>query len=68
MTNTVISIQETPSFLKSSEAARLLRVSTRTLRAYRHRGHGPAYAAFGGVYRCRRADIDAFVASSLKNN
>lgn len=48
------------------EAAEVLRLSTRTVREYVHRGEIEG-RVIGGRWRCRRADLDAFFANAPRN-
>lgn len=48
------------------EAARYLGVSERTIEAWRVAGCGPAYVALGRRRLYRRTDLDAFVASRVR--
>lgn len=44
-------------------AARLLKVSRRTLQRWRQRGNGPRYVVVGGTVRYRRKEVDAWILS-----
>ena len=46
-----------PEFVKTREAAAILRVSTESLRRYRIRGGGPAYYVFGTSIVYALADL-----------
>ena len=46
------------------ETARLLGVSTATVRRWRLTGQGPKYRKFGGAIRYFAEDIDAFIAGA----
>jgi len=48
------------------EAADVLRLSTRTMREYMHRGEIEG-RIIGGRWRFRRADLDAFFANAPRN-
>ena len=44
----------------SAEAARLLKLSPRTLENWRGAGKGPSYRKLGGAVRYATADLEAF--------
>jgi excisionase family DNA binding protein len=46
------------------EAADMLGLSVGTLRAWRSKGRGPAYARFGRAVRYMRSDIGDFIGAS----
>ena len=46
------------------EAAEKLRLSVKTLRAWRHRGTGPRFVRFGRAVRYLSADMEAFIRAS----
>jgi excisionase family DNA binding protein len=48
--------------LTLDDMAALLRVSTRTLRSWRHEGELPQALEIHGALRWRRADVDAWLA------
>lgn len=50
-------------YLSTRGAADFLRLSPRTLEAYRVNGTGPAFHRFGGVVRYRRSDLDEWAAA-----
>lgn len=55
--------------ITESQAAKYLtdagvQIQPQTLRAWRHRGKGPAYLRPGGQIRYRTSDLDAFVEAS----
>ena len=52
-----------PEFLRPHEAAAILRLSARTLGAYRSKGGGPAYVAFGNHVVYARADLAKWAAA-----
>lgn len=57
-------------FLTNAEAAKYLRLSPRTLEAYRVRGGGPPFIKHGGhvagLVLYRPADLDAWVESRVR--
>lgn len=52
---------QTPPNLKTAEAARYLRKSTRTLIRWRNARIGPKFVRAGGSILYRRCDLDAFL-------
>jgi len=54
--------------LTQSEAARLLRLSERTLERFRVSGDGPVYVKAGRLVRYRMADLEAWIASRVVNS
>lgn len=52
---------EPSDLISASEAAALLRVSTRTLMAWRKKGGGPPFYKIRSRVRYRRSDIIAWV-------
>ncbi|MBL8857578.1 MAG: helix-turn-helix domain-containing protein [Planctomycetes bacterium] len=52
----------TPALLTIEDLAALLRVTTRTLRTWRHAGESPQGIEIAGALRWRRADVDAWLA------
>ena len=52
-----------PEFLRPHEAAAILRLSARTLGAYRSKGGGPAYVAFGNHVVYARSDLAKWAAA-----
>ena len=57
-----------PEFLKSREAAAILRVSTRSLERYRTIGGGPAYYMFGTSVVYAVADLADWAAARRYRN
>ena len=57
-----------PRYLRTSEAARFLSLSSRTLEKHRSYGTGPAYRKLGGrvVYALR--DLEAWTARGMKTS
>jgi excisionase family DNA binding protein len=55
-------IAPVPALLTIDDLAEMLRVSTRTLRTWRHEGELPPAITIGGALRWRRADVDAWLA------
>ena len=55
------SLEELPALLTKSEAARFLRITTRTLDAWRGQGRITAYKLSDGCIRFRRSDVLALV-------
>ncbi len=47
-------------------AADLLNVKTKTLQAWRVRGHGPKFVKLGRAVRYRRGDLQEYVRSRLR--
>lgn len=54
------------ALLTENQAARILRVSPRTLQGWRHRGTGPAYVKLGTAVRYRRGDLKRHILDSLR--
>ena len=52
-----------PEFLRTHEAADILRLSVRTLDSYRSRGGGPAYFLFGTHVAYARTDLAKWAAA-----
>jgi len=52
-----------PEFLRTHEAAAILRLSVRTLDSYRSRGGGPAYFLFGTHVAYARTDLAKWAAA-----
>ncbi|MCH7645338.1 MAG: helix-turn-helix domain-containing protein [Myxococcales bacterium] len=50
----------------SAEAARLLKLSPRTLENWRMAGKGPSYRKLGGAVRYATADLEAFSKSGKR--
>ena len=58
-------IDDNDPLLKPSEAAGFLRVSARTLEAWRYRDEGPTHVKFSQrCVRYRQSDLEAFVRKS----
>ena len=55
-----------PVLLDEAQAARILRVSRRTLQNWRQRGGGPPYVKLGTVVRYRLADLRAHIVASIR--
>ena len=53
----------TDPLLTEIDAARLLKVSARTLQAWRGRGRGPAFVRAGRAIRYTRADLTDWVSA-----
>lgn len=51
--------------LSESEVAERLGVSPFTVRAWRHRGHGPRFMKMGRAVRYRPEDVEAFKETAL---
>jgi predicted DNA-binding transcriptional regulator AlpA len=51
--------------LNQSEAAKLLRLSTRTLERFRLTGLGPMYVKCGRSIRYRTGDLEAWIAQRI---
>lgn len=54
------------TLLTEKRAARVLRVSPRTLQGWRHRGTGPPYVKLGTAVRYRRGDLKRYILDSLR--
>jgi excisionase family DNA binding protein len=54
--------------LTQGEAARLLRLSERTLERLRVSGSGPVYVKAGRLVRYREADLEEWIASRVVNS
>lgn len=52
--------------LTETQAARILRVSPRTLQGWRHRGGGPPYVKLGAAVRYRRDDLRRYIVDSVR--
>lgn len=63
--NAVTSPTESDALLTEVAAARLLRLSIRTLQAWRCRGMGPAFVRVGRAIRYRHADLIAWINSNI---
>ena len=60
---------DSTGLLKEGEAAALLCVTVKCLQAWRMRGGGPRYVGISGrCVRYRRADLDAWAESKLRNS
>ncbi|MBW9075681.1 helix-turn-helix transcriptional regulator [Agrobacterium deltaense] len=57
-----------PHFVRTSEAARLLDLSPRTLEKHRCEGTGPIYHKLGGRVVYAVADLQAWVAASARQS
>jgi predicted DNA-binding transcriptional regulator AlpA len=57
-------VAESDALLVEIEAADLLKLSARTLQAWRTNGQGPAFVRAGRAIRYRRSDIAAWVAAN----
>ncbi len=55
----------TPRALTEREVAELLGLSVATLRAWRHRGHGPRFLRLGRAVRYLPSDLENFVRASV---
>ncbi|MBG7615605.1 helix-turn-helix domain-containing protein [Brevundimonas sp. BAL450] len=53
-------LSEQIHFLRTPEAAALLRISPRTLEKHRSRGSGPAFRRAGGTVLYTRHDLEAW--------
>ena len=51
-------------FFSERQAAEYLDARPQTMRAWRHRGRGPAYLKLTGRIRYRLEDLEAFIAES----
>ena len=56
------------TLLDQREAARLLRLSERTLERLRLQGGGPLYVKAGRAVRYREADLEAWIAARVVSN
>ena len=56
------------SILTEAEAAEFLRMSARTLQAWRVRGGGPRFLALGRAIRYQRQDLKNFVAQAARSS
>lgn len=56
------------TFLDTEESARYLDLKKTTLEAWRCRGVGPRFAKLGRSVRYRRADLDAWIESRIREN
>lgn len=55
--------------LTPAQAAKILRVKTRTLQAWRYRGGGPPYVKLGlRAIRYRRSDLKTYILDSLRRS
>ena len=54
--------------LTQSEAARVLRLSERTLERLRLQGGGPLYVKAGRAVRYRETDLEAWIAARVVSN
>lgn len=54
--------------LVTKEAARIVKLSPRTLENQRLRGGGPRYIKLGGAVRYRIQDLEEWIASHTKRN
>ncbi len=52
---------EPDALVMEIDAANFLRLSVRTLQAWRHQRHGPAFVRAGRAIRYRRADLVAWI-------
>lgn len=52
--------------LTEDQAAEVLRVSSRTLQGWRHRGEGPPYVKLGSAVRYRCSDLKDHILESLR--
>lgn len=52
---------EPDALVTEIDAADFLRLSVRTLQAWRHQRHGPAFVRAGRAIRYRRADLIAWI-------
>jgi hypothetical protein len=55
-----LNLVTSPRYLRTTEAARYLSLSPRTLEKHRHFGTGPAYRKIGGRVIYAVADLDAW--------
>lgn len=62
------SMSTPPSLLTTKDLARLLQVSTRTLRRWQRGGHVPPPLRIGGSLRWRAADIETWLSSNCLND
>jgi excisionase family DNA binding protein len=51
--------------LNQSEAAKLLRLSTRTMERFRLQGVGPSYVKCGRSVRYRQSDLETWIAARV---
>ncbi|HXW22032.1 MAG TPA: helix-turn-helix domain-containing protein [Rhodomicrobium sp.] len=54
--------------LTESEASKILKLSPRTLQAWRVSGNGPRFHSLGRAVRYRRADLDDWLASRSRTS
>jgi len=52
----------------TKEAARLMRLSNRTLEDWRVRGKGPPFCKLGAAVRYAQADVQLFLSAALRAN
>ncbi|MFZ5564615.1 MAG: helix-turn-helix transcriptional regulator [Thermodesulfobacteriota bacterium] len=52
--------------LTTVEAAEFLRIKPNTVEVWRTQGRGPRFVKLGGAVRYRTADLEAFIAASLR--
>jgi len=60
--------QHAPLLLTTKEAARLMRLSNRTLEDWRVRGKGPPFCKLGAAVRYAQADVQLFLSAALRAN
>lgn len=65
-----MSSQNTPAnrLLTEKEVEEIYGLNARTLQAHRQRGGGIPFVKIGAMVRYRPADIEAFVAASVRQN
>ncbi|MCK6556088.1 helix-turn-helix domain-containing protein [Candidatus Binatia bacterium] len=68
MANTPTNGNHTVGLLNETDAARRLALSVATLRRWRWAGRGPAFRKLGAAVRYAAADLDAYVAASVRTS
>lgn len=61
-------VPQRPAFLRTPEAAALLRLSPRTLEKHRTTGTGPVYLKVGGTILYREADLLTWVENGRRSS
>lgn len=61
------SVIDHDALITEVQAANLLRLSVRTLQAWRPKGYGPAFVRAGRAIRYRKIDLDTWVEGQVVN-